>query len=115
MSSLESLDAIEFDAQHNRRTRMFYCNPSAPYQKGAAENNHTFIRRILPKGTSFDDLTQDKVNLMMNPINSYRRKSLGDRSPYEMFELLHNKAILDKLGAVPIPPDDIRLLPDLLK
>lgn len=107
--------AIEFDAQYNQRTRMFYCNPSAPYQKGAAENNHTFIRRILPKGTSFDELTQDKVNLMMDHINSYRRKSLGDRSPYEMFGLLHDKSILDKLGAVPIPPDDIRLLPDLLK
>ncbi len=52
---------------------------------------------------------------MMNLINSYRRKSLGDRSPYEMFEILHNKAILDELGAVHIPPDDIRLLPDLLK
>lgn len=35
-----------------RRTNVFYCDPSAPYQKGACEVNHEFIRRILPKGSS---------------------------------------------------------------
>jgi len=33
--------AIEFDSDGCRRTRVFFCNPSAPYQKGAAENNHS--------------------------------------------------------------------------
>lgn len=41
--------AIEFDGQENQRTRVFYCDPSAPYQKGAAENNHELIRRVIPK------------------------------------------------------------------
>ena len=61
--------AIEFDKAGNRRTQLFYCDPSAPQQKGAAENNHELIRRTLPKGTSFNNLTQDKVELMMNHIN----------------------------------------------
>jgi IS30 family transposase len=52
--------AIEFDEENNRRTNLFYCHPSSPFKKGALENNHEFIRRILPKGTSFEHLTQEK-------------------------------------------------------
>lgn len=29
---------------------IYYCNPSAPYQKGGIEVGHEFIRRVLPKG-----------------------------------------------------------------
>lgn len=107
--------SLERDAENNPRTRVFYCDPSAPYQKGAAENNHEFIRRILPKGTSFDDLTQAEVNLMMNHINSYTRANLGNRSPYEMFRLFYGQEILDVLGATLIFPNDIILRPELLK
>lgn len=107
--------SIEMDAENNLRTRLFYCDPSAPYQKGAAENNHEFIRRILPKGTSFDELTQEKVDLMMNHINSYLRENLGNHSPYEVFKLFYGKEILDALGATLICPNDITLRPELLK
>ena len=44
-----------------QRTRIYYCNPSAPYQKAEIEVGHEFIRRILPKGRSFDELTQADV------------------------------------------------------
>lgn len=107
--------ALEFDARHNQRTHVFYCNPRAPYQKGAAENNHAFIRRILPKGTSFNHLTQEKINLMMNHINSYRREALGNKSPYEIFRHFYGQEILEKLGATLVPPNSIVLRPALLK
>lgn len=107
--------SIEMDAENNLRTRVFYCDPSAPYQKGSAENNHEFIRRILPKGTSFDSLTQQKIDLMMNNINSYHRTNLGNHSPYEMFRLFYGQVILDTLGAKYISPNDIILRPELLK
>ena len=42
----------------NQRTKIFYCDANAPYQKGQIEKNHTLIRYALPKGTSFDGLTQ---------------------------------------------------------
>ena len=47
-----------------------------PYQKGAIEVNHELIRRVLTKGSSFDNLTQEDVTRMMNHINSYKRKKL---------------------------------------
>lgn len=107
--------ALEMDAENNLRTRVFYCDPSAPYQKGAVENNHEFIRRILPKGTSFDNLTQADIDFMMNHINSYTRSSLGDHSPYEMLRLFYGQEVLDILDAVLISPNDIILRPELLK
>lgn len=107
--------SIEMDDENNLRTRIFYCDPSAPYQKGAAENNHEFIRRILPKGTSFDELSQEDVSLMMNHINSYKRANLGDHSPYEMFRLFYGQELLELLGATLIPSNEICLRPELLK
>ena len=107
--------AIEFDKQGNRRTNVFYCDPSAPFQKGAAENNHSFIRRIIPKGKSLDVYTQDDIDLMMNHINSYGRNNLGNKTPYEIFALLYGEEILRKMGATFIQPDEVTLHPSLLK
>ena len=56
------------------RTNIYYCDAGCPYQKGACEVNHELIRRIIPKETSIDDLTQTDVFKMMNHINSYKRK-----------------------------------------
>ncbi len=69
---------IEFDESGNRRTRIFYCDPYSPYQKPRVENNHEFIRRIILKGKSLDDFTQEAINLMMNHINSYGRRKRCD-------------------------------------
>ena len=107
--------AIEFDLTGNRRTHMFYCDPSAPHQKGACENNHALIRRILPKGTSFDNLTQEDINLMMNHINSYTRKNLNNKCPIEVFEEIYGVEILKALEVTRIDANDITLLPELLK
>lgn len=66
---------IEFDLNTGeKRTQIFYCNPSSPFEKGSCEVNHELLRRVLPKGTSFDHLTQEDINLMMSHINSYKRK-----------------------------------------
>lgn len=106
--------AIELDEEGNRRTHLFYCNPSSPFEKGAIENNHEFIRRVLPKGTSFDHLTQADIKLLLSHINSYKRKKLNDKSPYETFAFLYGEEVLKKLGAGFIEPQAIILKPELL-
>ena len=98
-----------------KRTSVYYCDAGSPYQKGACEVNHELIRRILPKGTSFDQLTREDVNLMMNHINSYKRKKLNNRSPYETFSFYHGEEVLKKLGCKPVAAGDIMLKPALLK
>jgi hypothetical protein len=61
------------------------------------------------------DLSQRIVIEKMNHINSYTRKALGRRSPYETFQFLHGSDVLKKLGAIPILPDEIMLRLSLLK
>jgi hypothetical protein len=102
------------DETNSRRAHLFYCNPSSPFEKGTLENNHEFIRRVLPKGSSFDHLAQDDILLMMNHVNSYRRKKLNSKSPHETFAFLHGEDVLRKLKAELIPSQDIIIKPELL-
>ena len=106
---------IEVTPDGLRRTSIFYCDPGAPFQKGAIENNHELIRRVLPKGHSFDKLTQADIDRMMNHINSYRRPKLGDKSPFEAFAFHHGTELFEKLGLAPVEPNCVILKPRLLK
>jgi len=108
-SEFSNPKAIEFDMQGNRRTHLFYCNPSAPYQKGSAERNHEFIRYFIPKGNDISSYLQADISLMMDHINSYGRGSLGDKCPYDMFAFLYGKEMLDLLGCHKILPGDVTL------
>lgn len=108
--------AIECDRTTGEiRTSMFYCDPCAAFQKGAAEKNHEEIRKVLPKGTSFDNLTQKDISLMMDHINSYSRPILNDRTPYATFRFLYGEKAIKKLGSILIHANEIYLKPSLLK
>jgi IS30 family transposase len=106
---------LEYDAQGCNRTKIFYCDPNASFQKPNVELNHEFIRKILPKGTSFDGFTQTDIDTMMSHINSYSREKLNDKSPFEMFGFLYGHDILEKLGQRRIAPNEILLKAELLK
>ena len=109
--------ALELDKNGVRRTNVFYCDAYASYQKGIIERNHEFIRLVLPKGTSFDSLSQDNINLLLSHINSYSRPAFRDKSPFDMFAFLFGNDMLDKLlnscHLSIIPSDDIILTPAL--
>ena len=106
---------VECDEDGEIRTRVFYCDPQRSNQKGGCEVTHEMIRRVLPTGTSFKDLTQEKVDLMMNHINSYTRKKLNDRSAHQLFSFLFGDDVAEKLHSQPIDADEINLTPELLK
>mgnify|MGYP004544890429 FL=1 len=71
------------------RGNIFYCDAQMPSQKPHVENNHEFIRSIIPKKTSMKELTQDKLDLMFSHINSVPRKSFGGKTPYEVMVKKH--------------------------
>lgn len=116
-SEFSNPNAIEYSDVRftGRRTRVFYCDAGSPYQKGAIEVNHELVRRVLPKGVSFNCLTQEDIRLMMNHINSYKRKKLNNRSPYETFSFYHGEEVLHKLGCSQVAASDIMIKPRLLK
>lgn len=107
---------IEFNMNTGElRTQIFYCEPGRPDQKGACEVNHEMIRRILPKGTSLDNLTQEDINLMMSHINSYKRKKLNNCSPLQLFSIMYGKDIAIQFGIIEIDSNNVNLSENLLK
>ncbi|MCR4992335.1 MAG: helix-turn-helix domain-containing protein [Lachnospiraceae bacterium] len=99
----------------SQRTRLFYCEPRHSEQKGGLEKNHEYIRYVLPKGTSFDQLTQEHVLLMINHINNTTRPKLHGMTPMKKALLSFDKNAMEKIGLRLIPPDEVSLKPMLLK
>jgi len=97
------------------RSKIFYCDAQMPSQKPHVENNHNFVREILPNGQSWIGLTQEKVDLVFSHINSNPRKSLGGKTPYEVFSFLYGENILKKLNIQKIAKDEVNTTPRLLK
>jgi IS30 family transposase len=106
--------AIEVDPSGQPRTRLFYCNPSSPFQKAEIERSHEYIRMVLPKGKSFDSLTQDDASILTSHINSLIRKKLNNLSPLTTFSFFHGAEILEKLRLSAITPAEVNLSPGLL-
>lgn len=69
-----------------KRTRVYYCHPYSSWERGSNENNNKMVRRIVPKGTNFDDMTDDEVLDMQIWINGYPRRIHDYHSAAELFE-----------------------------
>ncbi len=109
-------DSIEIDFDTGEKVcSLFYCDPSASWQKGSIEKNHEYIRYILPKGTSFAGLTQDDCYLIASHINSTPRLSLNNNSPYEFALPFIGIKNINKFQIKKINNDDIDLSIRLLK
>ena len=107
---------IETDLETGEiQSELFYCDPQNSSQKAFCERNHEFIRYVIPKGDSLNELTQADMVLMMNHINSYGREKFNFKSPLEIFTSIYGPEIVKKLGLKLIPPEEINLTPELLK
>ena len=97
------------------RSSIYYCDPMRSGQKGGVENAHTMLRMVLPKGTSFEYLTQWDVNLIVNHINSTPRESLDGRTPYDLALASFGEQTLKALQLRRIAPDEVNLTPKLIR
>ena len=94
--------------------RVFFTNPYRSTDKAECERNHEFIRYVIPKGISLDNLTQEKVNLLFSHINSYVRKSNQNKTPYELTVESFGPEFMDLIGIKKIPLQDVCLKRNLL-
>ena len=99
------VDDIEMDVRGE--SKLFFCDPNRSDQKGRIEKNHTLIRDILPKGTSFDNLTQEDINLVCSHVNSVKRAALNGKSAYELIAFTYGEEIPKLLGISKIPAEDV--------
>lgn len=65
-----------------KRTHLYYCHPYSSWERGTNEVTNKMVRRKVPKGTNFDDKTDEEIE---NWINGYLRRIHGYRSAGELF------------------------------
>ena len=98
----------------DKRCKVYYCDPYSSWQKPHIEEAHTLLRRVLPKGTSFDGLAQSDIDLICSHINSYSRKRLAGATPFEIAPAGFTDELARALGLNRIDPDKVCLTPRLL-
>ena len=77
-------------ADHERFTlatdvQVYFCDPRSPWQRGSNENTNGLLRQYLPKGIDISSYSQAKLNAVARQLNERPRKTLGYRTPAEMF------------------------------
>ena len=73
----------------------YFAKPYASWQRGTNENGNGLVRAYLPKGTDFATVSDEQLREIERRINSRPRKTLGWRTPYEVFaEALNNRVAI---------------------
>ena len=103
---------FERDLESNKKvSNIFFCHPYSSFEKHGVEVNHEYIRRVFPKGTSFNELNDEIVKNLQDNINSIPRISLGNETPYNLTKKLYPD-LINKLECKYIKPDDVSLSKD---
>lgn len=65
--------------------QFYFADPYSPWQRGLNENTNGLLRQYFPKWRSLRKVEQTEVQSAQNRLNSRPRKSLGYKSPAELF------------------------------
>jgi IS30 family transposase len=66
-------------------TRIYFAHPYASWERGLNENTNGLIRQYFPKDRDLTTVTKHEIEKAMDKLNHRPRKSLGYRTPYEVF------------------------------
>ena len=67
-----------------QRFDIYYCHSYSAWEKGSNENHNRMIRRFLPKGTNFDEVSSREIRKIQDWMNHYPRRSLNWSTPAEI-------------------------------
>ena len=63
----------------------YFCHPYSSWERGLGEYTNGLVRQYIPKGTSFENITKKEIKKIEDKLNNRPRKSLGWRTPNEVF------------------------------
>lgn len=69
-----------------KQIRIYYAHAYSSWERGTNENFNKIIRRWYPKGTNFENITQERIEKLARWINNYPRKQFGFRSSLSLYE-----------------------------
>lgn len=112
---MERINEILYQRISSRECKKYLVqNITSLLTKNECEKSHEFIRYVIPKSTTLDNITQEDLNLLFSHINSYIRESLGVKTPYELFVEKFGEEIAKLFDIYKIEPKDVNLTASLL-
>ncbi len=66
--------------------QIYFAHPYSPWERGINENINGLIRQYFPKGTDFNEVSAKEINFLVNRLNNCPRKTLGGKTPNELFK-----------------------------
>lgn len=67
------------------RIKVFYCHPYSSYERGTNERLNREIRRLIPKGSNLNNISDEEVKRVESWVNAYPREVLGFATSEELF------------------------------
>ena len=69
--------------------KVYFAHPYSSWERGVNENTNGLIRQYFPKNRELTSVTREKIEQAMERLNHRPRKTLGFRTPYEVFFFTH--------------------------
>ena len=70
---------------HQLEANVYFAHPYSSWERGTNENTNGLIRQYFPKHRDFSTITQEEINMVMNRLNNRPRKTLGYKTPNQVF------------------------------
>lgn len=70
----------------NTGMKIYFAHPYSSWERGTNENTNGLIRRYFPKGTDFNQISQEQLRIVQEKLNNRPRKIIGYKTPKEMMD-----------------------------
>ena len=89
MHTITKDNGLEF-CDHERvakaiKANTFFANPYASWERGVNENTNGLVRQYIPKNRKFNTVSHQEIDFIMDRPNHRPRKTLGYKTPHEVF------------------------------
>lgn len=69
-----------------KRTTLYYCHPYSSCERATNENGNRMVRRRVPKGMNFENMTDKEIQEVEDWVNNYPRRMFGFRSSKDLYK-----------------------------